>query len=164
MDEIGDEERQFVNTYIATGNMELAARGTIVEPDASPAFAKKTALQALGDTNTKAYFIQLMEEAQLTPLDVMETLKRNLTTKRMGIMQGPGGGVVELGDDGLTQLTAAKLIMQATGLLGGGPKAEPTDRNPAPAQINIVFPGRNIRTPKEDVIIDGNNSYSASED
>lgn len=160
MDEIGDEERQFVNTYIATGNMELAARGTIVEPDASPALAKKTALQALGDTSVKAYFIDLMEEVNLTPRDMMETLKRNLTTKKYALHQMTGASV-EIGDDGMTQLTAAKLIMQGMGVLGGGPKAEASGQNQSPPQVNIIFPDRHIND-KKDIIIDGDNDYTVN--
>lgn len=158
---IGDEEKEMVHQYIATGNLELAARGSGVVPvDASSAVAKRTAMQALGDSEVKAYFIELMEEAELTPLEMMQTLKRNLTTRKYGIHQATGERV-DIGDDGMTQLTAAKLIMQGAGLLGGGAKSEPTDRNPPPTQINIVFPGRDIRTKKEDVIIDGDDSYSA---
>lgn len=159
MEEIGDEERRFVNSYIATGNMELAARGTIVDADAPAPLAKKTALQALGDTSVKAYFIDLMEEVNLTPQDMMETLKRNLTTKKYALHQLSGQSV-EIGDDGMTQLTAAKLIMQGMGVLGGGPKVEPSGQNQAPVQVNVVFPSRNIRSEKEDVVLDGDDSYS----
>jgi len=52
-------------------------------------------------------------------------------------------------------------MMQSMGVLGGGPKVEPTDQKEGPVQINIVFPGRDIRSKKEDVIIDGDDSYSA---
>jgi len=158
---IGDEERQFVNSYIATGNMELAARGTIVDVDASPAAVKRTAMQALGDTDVKAYFIDLMEEVNLTPQDMMNALKRNLTVKKYALHQ-ISGNKVEIGDDGMTQLTAAKLIMQGAGLLGNGVKADPSDRAPAPAVVNIVFPVRQIRSSKEDTIIDGDDIYNAS--
>ncbi len=160
MDDLGDEEQQFVNQYIATGNLETAARGTLVPVDASSAVAKRTAMQALGDTAVKAYFIDLMEEVSLSPQDMMQTLKRNLTTKKYALHQ-LSGDKVEIGDDGMTQLTAAKLIMQGMGVLGGGPKVEPTDQKEGPVQINIVFPGRDIRSKKEDVIIDGDDSYSA---
>ena len=158
---IGDEERQFVNSYIATGNMELAARGTIVDVDASPAAVKRTAMQALGDTDVKAYFIDLMEEVNLTPRDMMDTIKRNLTVKNYALHQATGNKV-EIGDNGPAQLIAAKLLMQGMGLIGGGVKADPSDRAPAPAVVNIVFPVRQIRSSKEDTIIDGDDIYSAS--
>jgi len=162
---IGDEEKEMVHQYIATGNLELAARGSGVVPvDASSAVAKRTAMQALGDSEVKAYFIELMEEAELTPLEMMQTLKRNLSTKKYALHQ-ISGQAVEIGDDGMTQLTAAKLIMQGAGLLGGGAKTEPTDRNAAPTQVNIFFPDRDIRSSKnakDNEPIDGDNLYTAS--
>jgi len=160
VEEPGDEEKQFIHRLASGMPMETAARGTLTDVDASPAVAKRTAMQALGDTTVKAYFIDLMEEADLTPLEMMQALKRNLTTRKYGIHQATGERV-DLGDDGMTQLTAVKLMMQSMGVLGGAPKVEPTDQKEGPVQINIVFPGRDIRSKKEDVIIDGDDSYSA---
>ena len=164
--EIGTEEKGFVHQYIATGNLEVAARGSgLVPVDASSAVAKRTAMQALGDSVVKAYFIDLMEEVSLSPQDMMKTLKRNLTTKKFALHQ-ISGDKVEIGDDGMTQLTAAKLIMQGMGVLGGGPKVEPSDQRNAPTTVHIIFPERNIHdsAPREPQYIDGDDDYSVTED
>lgn len=165
MEEPGEEEKAFVSRYIATGNMELAARGTIVDVDASPAKAKSVAMQALGDTTTKAWFIGLMEEVDLTPQLLGKTLRDGLTTEKFGINQKTGE-VVSLGSDGMSRLGFSKLILQSMGVLGGGPKAEPSDQRDAPTQINIIFPERNIHdsTPREPQYIDGDSDYSVTED
>jgi hypothetical protein len=164
--EIGTEEKGFVHQYIATGNLEVAARGSgLVPVDASSAVAKRTAMQALGDSTVKAYFIDLMDEVGLTPQAMMRALLEGLTTEKFGINQKTGE-VVSLGADGMTRMTAVKLIGTGMGIYGGGVKQEPSDQRNAPTTVNIIFPERNIHdsAPREPQYIDGDDDYTVTED
>ncbi len=136
----------------AAFSSELVPAGT------SPALAKKTAMQALGDSDVRAFVIDTFESVGLTPTDLAKTLKRNLTTKNYALHQA-SGEKVELGDDGMTQLTAVKLAAQMTGMLGGGSASKPADQNPPPIAIQVNFPVQNIRKGE---VIDGDNSYTVS--
>lgn len=158
------EEQTFIHRYVATGNLEAAARDTIAPIDASPALVKRTAMQALGDSAVRAYFIDLMEEVSLSPQDMMRALKDGLTTDKFGMTVR--GDVVNLGPDGMTRMAAAKLIMQGMGVLGGGPKVNPSDEGQQPVTVNIVFPERNIQDarPPEREPIDGDDLYSVPHD
>jgi len=159
--EIEDDEQEFLMRVVSGVEPSEAARGSIVPVDASRQEAERQAQLALQDGTNRAWVIEGFEEVGLTRRHIMETLMRSLYTKKYGINQKTGE-VVELGDDGMTNLTAVKLAGQMMGVLGGGVKQEPVDRNPPPVQVNVIFPGRNIRSKKEDVIIDGDDSYSAS--
>lgn len=159
--EIEDDEQEFLMRVVSGVEPADAARGTIVPVDASKQEAARQAQMALQDGANRAWIVDGLEEVNLTRRHMFETLKRNMDTHKYGLNQRTGEAV-DLGDDGMTQLTAVKLMAQMMGALGGGAKQEPVDRNPAPAQVNIIFPGRNIRSKKEDVIIDGDDSYTAS--
>lgn len=116
MTDLDPPEKQFA--VLALGGMDPTAAAYasgLVDQDATPAFAKRTAMQALGDSSVRAYVIDLFEEAGLTPLDVAMTIKRNLTVKKYALHQA-SGEAIEVGDDGMSQLTAAKLAITVMGM------------------------------------------------
>jgi len=158
----GPEEERFSTMLLSGMDMTAAAFASGLVPEGtSPAVAKKTALQALGDSDVKAFMIDTFEAAGLTALDIAKTIKRNLNTHKYGIYQAKGK-VLDLGDDGMTQMTAAKLALQAMGALGG-PASKPVDQATPPVAIQVVFPVRNIRDDESpEVIINGDTSYSVS--
>jgi len=159
----GPEEERFA-TLLSTGMDPVAAAfaSDLVAPGTSPAIAKKTAMQALGDSDVKAFIIDAAERNGVTIDRAMATLGRNLDTHKYGIHQA-SGDVVDLGDDGMTQISAVKLLFQATGVLGGGAQNKPVDQATPPVAIQVVFPVRNIRDDESpEVIINGDTSYSVS--
>lgn len=132
--ELHTEERNFAALMLTGMDPEAAARASgIVEQDATPAFARRTAMQALGDSSVKAYIVDLFEEAQLSPLDLVKTIKRNLTVKKYALHQA-SGEKVEVGDDSMGQLTAVKL---AGAWLGLERKEEPKSRTPDKWEIHF---------------------------
>jgi len=139
-------------------DMTAAAFASGLVPEGtSPAVAKKTALQALGDSDVKAFMIGVFEEANLTPLHFAETIKRNLTTKNYALHQATGRRV-KLGDDGMTQIAAAKLGLQVMGALGGS-AAKPVDQAPPPPVIQVNYYGDD-KSMNDDDVIDGTGSYT----
>lgn len=160
--QLGLEERQFATLAMSGMDPGAAAIASgLVPAGTSPALAKKTAMQALGDSDVKAFVIDTFEEVGLTPKDLAETLKRNLTTKNYALHQ-MSGNKVELGDDGMTQLTAVKLAAQMTGMLGGS-KPAASEQSQVPVLVQVNMPVRNIRTEPNEVVIDGDDNYSVSD-
>ena len=129
-EELGQEEAQFTNQFLLTGNIVDSARGTIVPSDAPAADARSMALKALEDNSVRAYVIDGMEEAGITRRRIFETLNGALDAKNYGLHQMTGHKV-ELGEDNQSRIGAAKLLMQAMGLVGGGVKQEREDKAPA---------------------------------
>lgn len=160
--EAGDEEKQFNRRLLVTGDKVGAAKGTIVPPDSSNAVAAREADKALRNASVQADLMALMNEVGMTDADIVRALKRNLTAEKMGIVQKTGD-VVSLGDDGMVQIQAAKILLQARGFLTGGAKAEPTERDTAPPAIQVNFNVRNVRSNREedDDVIDGDYTVSS---
>lgn len=154
------EEAQFLNKYLVTGDLVNSARDTIVPPDATAADARSMALKALEDNSVRAYVIDGMEEAGITRRRIFETLNGALDAKNYGLHQMTGHKV-ELGEDNQSRIGAAKLLMQAMGLVGGGVKQEREDKAPsAPPVIIVNFNNSPLESDDDEDVIDGDRDYS----
>lgn len=159
-EELGLEEAQFTNQFLLTGNLVDSARGTIVPSDAPAADARSMALKALEDNSVRAYVIDGMEEAGITRRRIFETLNGALDAKNYGLHQATGNAV-ELGEDNQSRIGAAKLLMQAMGLVGGGVKQEREDKAPAAPPVIIVnFNNSPLESDDDEDVIDGDRDYS----
>lgn len=161
--ELGTEEKQFTMNILSGMDMEAAARASgIVPPGTSSAVAKRIASQALDDDRIRAEIVDAFEAVDLRPEHVTGALKGALSAMNYGLWQ-KDGTKVELGEDGMTRVSAAKLITQIMGWTGG-PRAKPVDQNPPPATVQVNFNVRNVREPgrKADAVIDGDSDYSVS--
>lgn len=134
--EVGAEEKQFTQRFLASGDKIGAALDTIVPPDSSKAVALREADKALRDVGVQRYIGQLMDEAGVSDLDIVKTLKRNLYARKLGIVQKTGE-VVDIGEDNMAQIQAAKAFAQLRGFAAGGAKV--TEEEKAPPKYELHF-------------------------
>lgn len=136
---LGEEEHQFLGSFLATGDRVRAARGTLVDEDASRAVARQAANRALEAPEVKSVFVQAMDRIGLSIDMVAQAIMRNLTAEKNVLYSGENGyDVVSLGDDGLVQLKAAELAMKAMDALSGGPASNKAAAQPATLQPLVL--------------------------
>ena len=156
--EVEKPEDMFLLRLAQTGNPELAARGTIVPVDASSRLAKLTAEKALQDTGVHARFMDYMEQADIKPVDIFQTLARNMKSRKYALWQKTGEAI-DIGPDSMGQISAAKTLLQGMGMINGGVKdVIPEKKEEEPKSVHLHFHQRPLDDGEDDddpIIIDG---------
>lgn len=148
----GIEEEQFQQRLLLSGDKVSAAKGTLVDVNATDLQAQRAADKALLDPTVQMQILDLMEEAGIGPIDIIKTYARNLHARKLGIVQKTGE-VKDVGEDNMAQIQAANSLAKLVGWHAGGVKAAEVEK--APPKYELHFHNHEAPIDDEGDIDDG---------